>query len=45
MNGTEDNEISQDEESDSFEDTSNVEIEHDTLDIESDEEFMAFYDV
>ena len=45
MDGTEDDGIYQDEESDSSEDTGNVEIEEDdTSDIDSDEEFSAFYD-
>ena len=43
MDGTEDDEISWDEESDSSEDISNVELEEDdTSDIDSDEEFLAF---
>ena len=46
MNETEDNEIYQDQESDFSEDTSNAEIEKDiTSDIDSDKEFLAFYDV
>ena len=46
MDGTEDDEIYWDEESDSSEDTGNVEIEEDdTSDIESDKEFLAFCDV
>ena len=46
MDGSEDDKIYQDEESDSSEDTSNVEIEEDdTSDIDSDGEFLAFYDV
>ena len=45
MVGTKDNKIDQDEESDTSEDTGNVEIEEDdTSDIDSDEEFLAFYD-
>ena len=45
MDGTEEDEIYQDEESDSSKDTGNVEIEEDdTSDIDSDEEFLAFYD-
>ena len=45
MDGTEDDEFHRDEESDPLEDTSNVEIEEDdTSDIDSDEEFLAFYD-
>ena len=45
MDGTEDDEIYWDEESDSSEDTGNVKIEEDnTSDIDSDEEFLAFYD-
>ena len=44
MDVTKDGEIYQNEESDSSEDTSNVEIEEDdTSDIDS-EEFLAFYD-
>lgn len=44
MDGTEDDEIYQEEESDSSEDTGNVKIEEvDTSDIDSDE-FLAFYD-
>ena len=43
MDGTEDDEIYWDEESDSSEDISNVELEEDdTSDIDSDEEFLAF---
>ena len=46
MDGTKDDEIYWVEESDSSEDTSNVEIgEDDTSDIDNDEEFLAFYDV
>ena len=46
MDGIEDDEIYQDEESDSSEDISNVELEEDdTSDIDSDEEFLAFYDL
>ena len=45
MDGTEDNEIYPDEESDSSEDSGNVEIEEgDTSDIDSEEEFLAFCD-
>ena len=44
MDGTEDDEIQQDEESDSPEDTGKVEIEDDASDIDSDKEFLAFYD-
>lgn len=45
MDGTEDDEIYQDEESDSLEDTGNVKIkENNTSDIDSEEEFLAFYD-
>ena len=43
IDGTESNEIYWDEESDSSEDISNVELEEDdTSDIDSDEEFLAF---
>ena len=43
---TEADEIYRDEESDSSEDISNVELEEDdTSDIDSDEEFLAFFDV
>ena len=46
MDGTKDDEIYWDEESDSSEDTGNVKIEEDnTSDIDSDEEFLAFFDV
>ena len=46
MDGTENDEIYQDEECDSSEDTGSVEIEQDdTSDIDSDEEFLAFYDL
>ena len=46
MDGSEDDKIYQDEESDSSEDTGNVEIEEDdTADTESDKEFLAFCDV
>ena len=46
VDGTEDVEIYRDEESDFSEDTSNAEIEKDiTSDIDSDKEFLAFYDV
>ena len=45
VDGTEDVEIYRDEESDFSEDTSNAEIEKDiTSDIDSDKEFLAFYD-
>ena len=45
MDGPEDNEIYPDEESDSSEDSGNVEIEEgDTSDIDSEEEFLAFCD-
>ena len=45
MDGTENDEIYQDEECDSSEDTGNTETEEDnTSDIDSDEEFLAFYD-
>ena len=45
MDGTENDEIDWDEESDSSEDTGNIEIDEDgTSDIDSDEEFFAFYD-
>ena len=45
MDGTEDDDIYWDEESDSSGDTVNVEVEEDdTSDINSDEEFLAFYD-
>ena len=45
MDGTENSEIYRNEESDSSEDTGNVEIEDDTSDTDSDKEFLAFYDV
>ena len=46
MNGTEDDEIYWGEESYSSEDTDYVEIEEDdSSDIDSDKEFLAFYDV
>ena len=45
MDGIEDDEIYQDEESDSSEDISNVEIEEDgTSDINGNKEFLAFHD-
>ena len=45
MDRTKNDEIYQDEESDSPEDNGNVEVEEDdTFDIDSDEEFLAFYD-
>ena len=45
MDGPEDNEIYPDEESDSSEDSGNVEIEVDIpSNIDSDEEFLVFYD-
>lgn len=45
VNGSDDDQIYPDEESNSSEDTDNVKIEDDTSDIDSDEEFLAFYDV
>ena len=46
VDGTGADEIYQDEESDSSEDTSHVEIEEDdTSDIDSEGEFLAFYDL
>ena len=44
MDGTEDDEISRDEGSDSSEDTNNIEIEDNTSDIVNDDEFLAFHD-
>ena len=45
MDGTGDDQIYRDEESDSSKDTGNVEIEDDnTRDIDSDEEFLAFFE-
>ena len=45
MDGTQDDEIYWDEESDFSEDTGNKEIEEDnSSDIDSDQEFLAFYD-
>ena len=45
MDGIEDDEIYQDEESDSSEDISNVEIEEDGIsDINGNKEFLAFHD-
>ena len=46
MDGTEDDEIYWDEESDPSKDTGNIEIGEDNIsDVNSDEEFLAFYDV
>ena len=46
VGGTEDDEIYWDEESDSSENTGNIKIEEeDTSGIDSDQEFLAFYDV
>ena len=45
MDGSEDGEIYQDEESDPSEDTGNADIEEsDTSDVDSDKEFLAFCD-
>ena len=46
VDGTENDEIYWDEDSDSLEDTSNTEIEeYDTSAIDNGKEFLAFYDV